>query len=195
MEPALVLTSEGLAFLRVHKGGLALTVAKGAGFVIRKLEHDRHGNSRWSAPVFFTVSQFGLGLSVGFEAVESCLVLKKQEAVDWFTKERESMGADLGTLTTDVASGIPAGAMGKTHGFDMELDKAEPTMCFSLAKGMLANLSFNGTDTCPDKDLNKKLYGDTPLVDVLAGKVPTFQEMMPLYDKIVETAKKALKHP
>lgn len=32
---------------------------------------DRTGNSRWSAPVYFFVSQMGIGLSAGYETVRA----------------------------------------------------------------------------------------------------------------------------
>ncbi len=48
-----------------YAGGLAVSVASGYGFVIKKLSQDQFGHSTWSQPVFFTVSQAGLGVTAG----------------------------------------------------------------------------------------------------------------------------------
>ncbi|KAG2500238.1 hypothetical protein HYH03_001816 [Edaphochlamys debaryana] len=193
MKPGIVNACEGLAFVKAAKGGLGLTLAHGHGFVIRKLDQDRHANSRWSAPVYFKVSQLGLGAAVGYESVESILALMSYHSVVRFTEEHKVMGTDLGLVTTDGAmSGVPAGTFGTSNHMDVQADNEHAVFAYSQAHGLLANLSINGTDTHPDKDMNHKLYGDAPLAEVLGGKVPTFQELTPLYRMISDTGRKAL---
>ncbi|KAG2500239.1 hypothetical protein HYH03_001817 [Edaphochlamys debaryana] len=193
MKPGIVNACEGLAFVRVAKGGLGVTLARGSGFVIRKLDQDRFGHSRWSAPVFYTVSQLGLGLAAGYESVESVLALMTPTSVHRFTEEHQVVGTDLGLVTTDGAmSGVPAGTFGTSNHMDVQANNANAVFAYSLAHGLLANVSINGTSTYPDTALNAKLYGEMPLKDVLAGKLPTFKEFLPLYRRISDTGTSAL---
>ncbi|GIL77765.1 hypothetical protein Vretifemale_7213 [Volvox reticuliferus] len=194
MRPGIVNACEGLAFVRISKGGLGLTVARGSGFVIRKLEQDRFGNSRWSAPVYFNVSQLGFGVAIGYEAADSVLALMSYSSIMRFTHDNAVVGTDLGLVTTDGAmSGVPAGTFGRTSHMDVQADNTNTVFAYSVSAGLLVNLSINGTETSPNHVLNKKLYGnDTSIEDVLNGKIHTFKQMLPLYRKIADTARHAL---
>jgi lipid-binding SYLF domain-containing protein len=66
---AVLNSAEALAFINSTKGGLGLTLAHGYGFLIRKLDQDLYGNSRWSQPLFFTLNQGGFGLAAGEQLV------------------------------------------------------------------------------------------------------------------------------
>ncbi|KAG2500231.1 hypothetical protein HYH03_001809 [Edaphochlamys debaryana] len=176
-------TCKGVAFLKAMKAGLAITVARGNGFVIRKVEQDDKGHVRWSAPVFFDVNQLGVGASLGFQSVESCQVLVTDKGVSRFAGIEATMGVEMGMLNTD-ATGIPAGTVGKTTNVDTEISAGTVGLCYSMAEGLLVDFSFNGTDTRPDTEFNTKLYGSTHVDDVLMGQGPTFPEMQPLYDAL-----------
>ncbi|GLC38273.1 hypothetical protein PLESTB_000938600 [Pleodorina starrii] len=193
MRPGIVNACEGLAFVHVAKGGLGLTLARGSGFVIRKLDQDRFGHSRWSAPVFFTVSQMGFGVAVGYESVDSVLALMSYSSIERFTHDKAVVGTDLGLVTTEGAmSGVPAGTFGRTSHMDVQADNVNSVFTYSMAAGLLVNFSINGTETSPNNDLNRKLYGDTPLEDVLHGRTATFQELLPLYRKVADTGRAAI---
>ncbi|GLC38266.1 hypothetical protein PLESTB_000939500 [Pleodorina starrii] len=193
MKPGIVNACEGLAFVHVAKGGLGITLARGSGFVIRKLDQDRFGNSRWSAPVFFTVSQIGFGVALGYQSVDSVLALMSYSSIERFTHDKAVVGTDLGLVTTEGAtSGVPAGTFGRTSHMDVQADNTNAVFAYSSSAGLLFNLSVNGTQTWPNRDLNRMLYGDTPLEDVLHGRTATFQEMLPLYRKIADTGRAAV---
>ncbi|PNW81874.1 hypothetical protein CHLRE_06g264050v5 [Chlamydomonas reinhardtii] len=194
MKPGIVNACEGLAFVRASKGGLGVTMARGNGFVIRKLDQDRTGNSRWSAPVYFFVSQMGIGLSAGYETSESVLALMATSSVMHFAVDHSVMGTDLGLMSTEGAmTGVPAGTFGRNSHMDVQADNTSASFCYSLSQGLLANVSITGTGTHPDKAVNDKLYGEgTPITDVLQGKTDTFQELQVLYRQIAATGRKAL---
>ncbi|GIL49928.1 hypothetical protein Vafri_6230 [Volvox africanus] len=194
MRPGIVNACEGLAFVRASKGGLGLTIARGSGFVIRKLDQDRFGNSRWSAPVYFNVSQLGFGVALGFESADSVLALMSYSSIMRFTHDNTAVGTDLGLVTTDGAiSGVPAGTFGRTSHMDVQADNTNTVFAYSVSSGLLVNLSINGTETSPNHTLNKKLYGNNAsMADVLNGKIQTFRELLPLYRKISDTARQAL---
>ncbi|KAG2490548.1 hypothetical protein HYH03_010942 [Edaphochlamys debaryana] len=191
MPASLLRKCEGLAFVRVSKGAFGFTVAHGPGFVIRKVDQDAEGNARWSPPVFFMLNQIGMGLALGLQWVESCWVLMTRSAVEGFTLPRSNVGIDLSFAKTDEMSGIPAAVLGTCSVADRESGQDAPSHCYSLASGLLANFSFNGTDTAPSRSLNTQLYGDHPLPGVLAGELPPFAAMAPLYDKITDLARSA----
>ncbi|KAG2438558.1 hypothetical protein HXX76_005109 [Chlamydomonas incerta] len=194
MKPGIVNACEGLAFVKASKGGLGVTMARGHGFVIRKLDQDRFGNSRWSAPVYFYVSQMGIGLSAGYETSESIIALMSFSSVMHFVAGHSVMGTDLGLMSTEGAmSGVPAGTFGRNSHMDVQADNTSASFCYSLSQGLLANVSITGTGTHPDKVLNDKLYGEgTLLADVLQGKTDTWHEMHTLYRQIADTGRKAL---
>ncbi|KAG2435513.1 hypothetical protein HYH02_011807 [Chlamydomonas schloesseri] len=194
MKPGIVNACEGLAFVKASKGGLGVTMARGHGFVIRKLDQDRTGNSRWSAPVYFQVNQMGIGLSAGYETSETIIAFMSFSSVLNFVGGHSGMGTDLGLVSTEGAMcGVPAGTFGTSTHMDVQADNSNASFCYSLSHGLLANVSITGTETHPDKTLNDKLYGEaTALNDVLQGRTDTFHELHTLYHKIAETGRKAI---
>ena len=57
-------TLQGLQFLIIRTGGLLVSVTHGRGFTIQKLTSE-DGTVSWAGPLYSTVDQIGLGLSVG----------------------------------------------------------------------------------------------------------------------------------
>ncbi|KAG2500229.1 hypothetical protein HYH03_001807 [Edaphochlamys debaryana] len=176
---------KGVAFLKAAKASLGVTVARGNGFVIRKIaqQDDATGRVRWSAPVFFEVSQLGVGVSLGFQSVTSCQLLLTDQGVSRFAGIESTMGVQMGVVNND-GTGIPAGTVGVTTSVDTTISAGTVGLCYSLAEGLLVDFSFNGTDTRPDTEFNDMLYGSTHVADVLAGMGPTFPEMQPVYDAL-----------
>lgn len=186
MRPGILNACTGLAFINTAKGGLGLTFARGSGFVVRKVEHDSFGHSRWSPPVYFKISQMGVGITAGYESVQSCLALMNLNSILKFTRDRTIVGTDLILVSTDGGmAGMPAGTFGSMAQMDVTGNHDNSCFAYSVASGALLNISINGTEVYPDTDANKKLYGEEPdLEAVLAGKTATFAEFLPLYRKI-----------
>ena len=59
-------------------------MAHGYGFMIKKLDQDMYGNSKWSQPLFFSVSQTGLGFSFGYRWCDSAIPLLSLGSLDVF---------------------------------------------------------------------------------------------------------------
>jgi lipid-binding SYLF domain-containing protein len=59
-------------------------MAHGYGFMIKKLDQDMYGNSKWSQPLFFSVSQTGLGFSFGYQWCDSAIALLSLGSLDVF---------------------------------------------------------------------------------------------------------------
>ena len=56
------------------------------------------GSTAWSAPLFFTVHSFGMGLTFGAALLESMVLLNSEDAVNAFAKD------EVGLLTIAVIS-------------------------------------------------------------------------------------------
>lgn len=169
---------EALAFMEVKKGGFVITKAKGHGFLIKNLGKGK----AWSPPVFFDIKQWGAGFTFGAETIDSVAVLKSPDHINKLCAgESSQIGYDL-IVGSVGGGGTSTNAFGQVTKLETFRDKI-----YSITGdiGMQINLAVNSTEFSPDKPLNTALYTTAPrLEDVLAGKVPTFTEMVPLYEKL-----------
>jgi len=81
----------GVAFLFSRKGGVGVTLSMGTGFVIAKV----HGKPGWSAPLLFSATSGGLGVSLGYAEVETLTILDTSAAVHEFLKTQVSLDSHL----------------------------------------------------------------------------------------------------
>lgn len=167
----------GLAFFDAWRAGLGISVGKGSGFLIRKLQDS------WSAPVFFDVTQGGVGLGFGFQTVEAVVVMSSMDGMIKLCEGKtHKFGAELITMTAGqgTVSNMTYGQVEKVPVNHVREDRA-----FAKSEGgILLNIGVTGTELEPDHDLNLKLYGAAKMEDVLAGAVPIMPELAPLYQKL-----------
>lgn len=187
LRPSAIGGCEGLVFMNVTKAGLGIEFALGEGFIIKKLD----GGHRWSAPVFFSMKQLGVGLSLGVEGVEAVLVVNEegmQKILSLAHGNQIKLGSDL--LFTSAGGGLPSGGHGR-------VDQVHGTsVMYETSTGMMImNLAINGTEMHMKKQLNGELYGGMADEEVLAGGVPAPKEFELLYKKLTKMALYDARHP
>jgi len=196
LNPSVLNSCQALAFVNSRKGGLGLTLASGYGFIIRKTNQDQYGNSTWSNPLFFKVSQTGIGFSGGYQHVQSVLALLTAGAIDLLKNGTTRMGTDLGLFSTDGAiTGMSGGAaLGSSQHLGINVDQDRSTFCYSLVDGAYLELSLHGSTITPDHNSNKTLYGELSADDILAGKAGprAFDELLPLVRTINDLGRGAV---
>lgn len=166
----------GLAFSSIIKAGVGVSISHGRGFVIAKLPSDKAASATpsseqqyqqqsfkaskiapwtWSAPLFIKVNTGGVGLTFGYAEIDSIVVLDTPEAVKSFKKSVIELDTDV-TAAAGASAGasLPATAVNISN---YELSDREFT--YSLAQGVLVDVSLNGIAYTVDTTRNEAAYG------------------------------------
>ncbi|KAK9799760.1 hypothetical protein WJX73_001210 [Symbiochloris irregularis] len=160
---------KGLLFIVTRGGGLGLSVSRGKGFTIQKLG-SVDGQQSWSAPCWATFTDFGLGLTVGYNEIVSIIVLSSQGAVDKMKKSEPTINVDGSII------------LGRSASIADTLEEGLTSIPFSLADGALLDLSVKGGANMVHTKRNEAAYGQgvTPEM-ILEGQVPPPPEFASLY--------------
>lgn len=159
----------GLQFFDQKLIGAVASYLHGSAFTIRKLGKT-DGITQWSAPCFLQMHQVGVGLTVGYDDVKTVVVLGSDAAVHK-AQARSLIGADLDIIVGKDSAVVQS---------DVSDSLAIP---YSLAGGVLLDLSVKGGRVSVNEKLNRQLYGSAVAADhILAGDVDAPGEMKPLYD-------------
>ncbi|KAK9839453.1 hypothetical protein WJX81_003126 [Elliptochloris bilobata] len=168
----------GVAFVFSYKAGLIVSFQHGQGFLLRKLGEQSGAQTRWSAPLLFTVNAAGAGATLGVSEIASVIVLDTPEACDAFLKTQVTLDAELG-----AAAG--------SHGGQVDVMAANVTCpresfhSFSysrVSRGLMVDVSWNGVGVRVDNDANELLYGDgvAPAAILHGGVAQPLNLMAPL---------------
>jgi len=198
LNPMILNSCEGLAFITASKAGFGLTVGYGYGFVIKKLSQDEYGSSQWSQPLFFIVNQLGLGLSAGYQSCQSVIALSSYQAIDVFKKGTKSLGTDLAQFSTDGAlMGMSGGAaLGSSQHLGMSVANTHSAFCYSKVDGVYLELAMHGSSVTPDHESNDALYGAGVDPDqVLNTQGQYMPDLLPLLRTINKFGKGAMHAP
>ncbi|KAI7843180.1 hypothetical protein COHA_003163 [Chlorella ohadii] len=150
--------ASGVAFLFNFRMGVGITLGGGRGFVMSRLP-----NGGWSAPLFITVDQVGLGLTLGLSEVESVIVLDKPHLVDWFSTQGVGVSAEATIAEPLEAVGGHRNANDLAH---------DSTFRFSTAHGAIVDFSAQGSAYLLASTKNAGVYGQQASVkDILGGQV------------------------
>lgn len=192
MQPGMIDSTHGFAFMRARKGGLGVTMSYGEGFVVKKIHKVVNGQVTytWSPPFFFSISGLGAGLAAGFEVCDSVLALINNYTVELFKEPHTRFGTDLVIFsTTDAMRGTSAGVLGTRHQMDVKADDKCVCFAYHISSGALWDISLNGTKVSPHTKKNAELYGpEATFEDILGGQVANtyLEEFKPLYRALKE---------
>lgn len=186
LNPAVLNSCNALVFINASKGGLALSFASGYGFVIKKLSQDQYGGSSWGQPLFFTMSQAGIGLTAGYQRSRSVIAVLAMGSMDVFKNGTTSLGSDLGLFSTDGAlTGMTGASLGGSKHMGMTVDTDRSAFCYSKVDGVYLELSFHGSSISPDRESNEALYGKDYDPDAILNNADMYRpEMMSLLETI-----------
>ncbi len=163
--------AQGIALLRVVKGGFLISGRGGRGLIIAKTADG------WSAPSAIAIGGAGIGPQVGAEVTDFVMVLNTKEAVDSFAKGGKlSLGYDLS---------VAAGSYGKTEGGEIAHQPAVYT--YSRTEGVFAGIALEGTMIVERKKANAAFYKKIVTAgEILSGKVPRPESAHLLYQRLEE---------
>lgn len=189
--------SVGLAFVRISKVVVGVSVHGGSGIVIARLP-----DGTWSAPSAIGVFGGGLGVQVGMEVSDYILILQTQSALNHFRQGGNfTVGGNIGCAFAGVGrdalgaasiqgSCMPASADGLVVDDDT-LDAANsseiaPLVAYAKSQGLYIGVSLEGGRIFTRNDINDRTYkfitgGNVVAKDILGGKITTPPEAEGLY--------------
>lgn len=184
---AILRQAKGLAFIRIAKIGLMVSVQGGTGIVVARLGESL---SSWSAPCAVGTGGLGWGFQIGAEVSDIVIVLNTHEAVEAFASGNQvSLGGNVGIAVGPVgrngalAANVHGGKLA-TGGVDMPVNAA-PCFSYSHAKGLFFGISLEGAVIKPRDDVNSKFY-QRPISarEILSGMMEPPAAAQPLYQAL-----------
>jgi SH3 domain-containing YSC84-like protein 1 len=117
----------------------------------------RTSTGRWSDPAMYSIGGMSAGFQVGGTSSDIILLVMTEKGKDALLKGETKMGADA-----TAAAGPGATAKGTP---DSDI------LTYARSGGLFAGVSLGGASLNPDKDANKRLYGETvSATDIVSGK-------------------------
>jgi lipid-binding SYLF domain-containing protein len=144
----------------------------------------------WSAPCFVTLNRLSIGAVVGVETTHMLMAGFTRQGVEELAggKKHQTFGSDI-TFQFWPFSSTESGPDDYAS-----LDVNSDWVIAAVGKGLLFDFSLSGSSLSVDNAKNKEVYGEEDPAGIIYGtKVSHSQsEMVPLYHKITEIAKRAL---
>ncbi len=141
------------------KGGFGLSYEQGRGFVVAKLPATAPASPShpwtWSAPLFVTVAAGGLGATLGYAVIDSVTILDTPEAVTSFKHRSTEVDTSLTAAAGPAAIALPA-----TVGNLSNRSLSDKEFTYSVAKGLMVDVSFTGATFAVDAARNAAAYGE-----------------------------------
>jgi lipid-binding SYLF domain-containing protein len=130
---------------------------------------------KWSDPAFFTMGSASFGLQIGGDASEIILLAMTNAGAETFLNTSFNLGGDV-----SVAAGpVGAGAKGRTTFQSADI------LAYSLAKGVFAGISVEGSTIAVSRGSNRSYYGkDTRPSDILVTRTATNPKAAPLVEAV-----------
>jgi lipid-binding SYLF domain-containing protein len=139
----------------------------------------RTSAGKWSDPAMYSIGGMSAGLQVGGTSSDIVLLVMTEKGKNALLKGSTKMGADA-----TAAAGPGATAKGTP---DSDI------LTYARSGGLFAGVSLGGASLDPDKDANKRLYGETiSASDIVMGHaaMPTGgQPFVSTLDNAVATGK------
>jgi lipid-binding SYLF domain-containing protein len=169
---------KGIQFISTKLGGLVVSVQRGSSFTIQRIT-DEAGNTTWSGPVFSTISNIGIGLTAGYDALDTIVILGNAATVDKLKTGEAKYGLDLDLIVGRESALVQS---------DNDWTEAETAAIpYTLADGALLDVSFKGGAITINRKKNQAVYGpDATPEAILNGQVPAPEEFAPLYKLLEE---------
>jgi len=204
---SMIKKAAGLAFLRISKVVLGVSVHAGGGIVIARLSDDT-----WSAPSAIGTYGLGLGFQFGLEVADYIFILQTEDSLAHFKSGahftvggavgaavaglgREAYGA--ASVRGNFCNGGKNGTMDDdtvySHEDSRRLDGGEdkavevaPIVAYAKSQGLYFGVTLEGSRVFTRNDLNARAYKFTcgrevTAEEILCGKVPTPPEAEDLY--------------
>lgn len=140
-------SGKGVAiFPSVTKAGLIVGGQVGEGLVFLKKP-----DGSWTGPAFMGISGASYGLQIGVQSIGLVLVITNEKGLQAFT------GGNSFKLGADLA--VAAGPVGRRAEAGTDAKAKASIYSYSLAKGLFAGISLEGSVINQNRDANKAYWG------------------------------------
>mmetsp|Transcript_5623 Transcript_5623/g.14463 ORF Transcript_5623/g.14463 Transcript_5623/m.14463 type:complete len:248 (-) Transcript_5623:211-954(-) len=144
--PGILKQAKGLAFLRVAKGGLAISARVGTGLIVAKLDDG------WSAPSAIGTAGLSWGFQIGAQVSDFLIVLNTKEAIDAISGHgKVSLGGQISAAAGPVGAGRESAIM--------STGDVPAVFTYSINKGVSIGASLEGSVMLERKEVNQAHYG------------------------------------
>ena len=178
---------------QVIKAGFVFSGKAGSGLVIARLP-----DGSWSAPSCIATGGLGWGLQIGADITDFVIVLNSEDAVRAFSiGGNVTIGGNVSAAAGPIGTGgsVQASLAHPASMFSYSKSKGEDGLgwipcawTLTVAVGLFAGVSLEGTVLIERKDANRDFYGSpVPARDILGGRVPPPEVASRLYE-IIEAA-------
>lgn len=108
-------------------------------------------NGPWGAPSMMALEGGSVGFQIGGQATDFVLLVMNDQGANGILSSKVKLGAD---------ASIAAGPVGRDASAETDVSMRAEILSYSRSRGLFAGISLEGSTIRPDKDANKRIYGD-----------------------------------
>ena len=105
----------------------------------------------WGAPAMYALEGGSFGLQIGGEATDFVFLVMNDRGAGSLLHTKVKLGADASAA---------AGPKGRSAAADTDAYMRAEILSYSRARGVFAGISLDGSTLRPDKEANRRLYGE-----------------------------------
>jgi len=105
----------------------------------------------WGAPAMYALEGGSVGLQIGGEATDFVFLVMNDRGAGSLLRTKVKLGADASAA---------AGPKGRSAAAETDAYMRAEILSYSRARGVFAGISLDGSTLRPDKEANRKLYGE-----------------------------------
>src|SRR5262249_24535301 len=105
----------------------------------------------WGAPAMYALEGGSVGLQIGGEATDFVFLVMNDRGAGSLLRTKVKLGADASAA---------AGPKGRSAAAETDAYMRAEILSYSRARGVFASISLDGSTLRPDKEANRKLYGE-----------------------------------
>ncbi|GFR42176.1 hypothetical protein Agub_g2916 [Astrephomene gubernaculifera] len=176
-----ITNAKGLLTMMTNKVGFGVSVTQGYGLVVARLPNSPNG---WSAPLPIKVDGFSVGAVMGYSEQHTIISLATDADIQAFLKDKRAMkiGLDFGLNLGDK---VDKSAALNTQTGQTDASSGLKTRIFTISKGVMLDVSMQGTSVEPDTEDMANCYGQQVSPgDILTGRVSPPREATLLYNML-----------
>src|SRR3979411_3140581 len=134
----------------VVKAAFIVGGSYGRGVMVCRTGKDFTGS--WGAPAMYALEGGSIGLQIGGEATDFVFLVMNDRGAGSLLHTKVKLGADASAA---------AGPKGRSASADTDAYMRAEILSYSRARGAFAGISLEGSTLRPDKDANRRLYGNS----------------------------------
>src|ERR1700733_9269750 len=151
-----------IVFPSVLKAAFVVGASYGRGAMVCRTGKDFRGT--WGAPAMMALEGGSVGFQIGGQATDLVLLVMNDRGANSILSSRVKLGGD---------ASVAAGPVGRDASADTDAYMRAEILSYSRARGLFAGISLEGSTIRPDKDANRRIYGETiPAKDIVIAHQP-----------------------